>query len=65
MITELEFIRILDKASVPNLTQLTINIQRKGWYIFLIILLKEMCKGNLIKIELTNINREDMRPLPN
>ena len=24
----------------------------------------EMCKGNLIKIELTNINREDMTPLP-
>ena len=24
-----------------------------------------MCKGNLIKIELTNVNREDVTPLPN
>ena len=25
----------------------------------------EMCKGNLTKIELTNVNREDTTPLPN
>ena len=24
-----------------------------------------MCKGNLIKIELINLNREDVTPLPN
>ena len=41
------------------------NIQRRGWCTFLIILLTDLCKGNLIKIERTNANEEDVTPLPN
>ena len=41
------------------------TIQRRRWYIFLIILLNEMCTENLIKSELTNENGEDATPLPN